>query len=1023
MTVFGSFRLDPANQCLWRDDRRISMAPKLFSVLNYLVENAGTLVSQDDLLQAVWPETFVQPEVLRKYVQELRKILGDSAQNPVYLETIPKRGYRFRAQVAPSPAAVSAKAAASVEPAPSPIPRQPVPPGRANVLQDLGAHLHKAQGGERQLILITGESGIGKSTVVDAFHAVVAPEARVVRGQCVEGFGGKEAYYPFLEALGQLVRGPGAEAVVNILASQAPTWLIQFPALLGPGQREALQRELLGATRERMVREICEAFETMTASVPLVVILEDLHWVDTSTLDLLSALARRRGPAKLLILGTYRPVDVILSRSPLKGLKQDLVIHRLCREVVLERLAESDVGDHLADVVPGGAVPAGLANLIHYHSDGNPLFMAAILADLMERGLVSASSGGWHLGKPLDEIRPGVPDTLQQMLETRFDQLDEMERRVLTSATTAGQRFSAWAVAAMLNREPWTVEEICEKLVERQQFLIAGRAAGVLGCDVSAVYEFRHSLYREALMRRVPQAQRAQMHRALAEKGEQLAGIGAPEFAAEMALHFEYGRDPVRAARYLVITADNASRRYGHRDAFAALTHARELLLSASSEQTHGLEIEILEKISDAQYALGEMEESARTDGAAASLASERGMKHAEVAALTRAARALSFLDPDDCVAVCEMAARACSTMGEPLLEARTAMLAACWRIVSNGWTKADSDICAASSVKIVEMEGSATPAYYDVLYAHVQALQGAYGDSCRIADAGIRRATETHSLVIYLSSLSSKSLALIQQGRWGELRVVLDHAVELAEKNGTNPWIGIFRAMLAWLHMLSWDFEGAREQATHLLRIHTEEPIGQAQSVALMTLGYVELSTGQYASALKTLRRVRDRLPKPKVFLQWYWRMIAEYGIFVTLLESGDLENAAATAEDFLKDALSTADPALRAPAWEGMARVAFARGDGEAAAENMEKAFAEIAGHELPSVAWRVHATAARIRSRAGDKKKAEEHREKAAAALRFAASSFGQGDPLRKSLSAAADQIESPGAKLVESRIATP
>ena len=75
------------------------MAPKLFSVLNHLVENAGRLVSQDELLQAVWPETFVQPEVLRKYIQELRKILGDKAQNPIYLETIPKRGYRFRLQL------------------------------------------------------------------------------------------------------------------------------------------------------------------------------------------------------------------------------------------------------------------------------------------------------------------------------------------------------------------------------------------------------------------------------------------------------------------------------------------------------------------------------------------------------------------------------------------------------------------------------------------------------------------------------------------------------------------------------------------------------------------------------------------------------------------------------------------------------------------------------------------------------------------------------------------------------------
>ena len=85
----------------------------------------------------------------------------------------------------------------------------------------------------------------------------------------------------------------------------------------------------------------------------------------------------------------------------------------------------------------------------------------------------------------------------------------------------------------MLNLEPWAVEEICEKLVERHQFLIAGRAGAVLGSDVSATYEFRHALYREALTRRVPQAQRAQMHRALAEKGEQLAGVGSPDFAAQ----------------------------------------------------------------------------------------------------------------------------------------------------------------------------------------------------------------------------------------------------------------------------------------------------------------------------------------------------------------------------------------------------------------------------------------------------------------------------------------------------------
>jgi predicted ATPase len=96
-----------------------------------------------------------------------------------------------------------------------------------------------------------------------------------------------------------------------------------------------------------MVREICEAAELITADTPLLIILEDLHWVDPSTLDVISALARRREPAKLLLVGTYRPVDLVLSQSPLRGLKQNLLVHSLCHEISIECLEEPDVAEYL----------------------------------------------------------------------------------------------------------------------------------------------------------------------------------------------------------------------------------------------------------------------------------------------------------------------------------------------------------------------------------------------------------------------------------------------------------------------------------------------------------------------------------------------------------------------------------------------------------------------------------------------------------------------------------------------------
>ena len=257
MQEFLSFRLDPVNQCLWRrretpHDERILLTPKAFAVLRYLVAHAGRLVTQEELLKAVWPGTYVQPEVLKSRIFEVRSALGDRPKTPRFIETLARRGYRFIAPVHDGPAAA---------------PATPLPPahghlvGREGVLETLRACLHRALRGQRQIVFVTGEPGIGKTAMVDVFQQQAAadvPGLRLACGQCLEGYGGKEAYYPMLEALGQLCRGAGGDAVVQALAVHAPTWLVQFPALVTREHRDTLQRELLGATRERMLRELAE---------------------------------------------------------------------------------------------------------------------------------------------------------------------------------------------------------------------------------------------------------------------------------------------------------------------------------------------------------------------------------------------------------------------------------------------------------------------------------------------------------------------------------------------------------------------------------------------------------------------------------------------------------------------------------------------------------------------------------------------------------------------------------------------
>lgn len=268
------------------------LSPKAFDVLRYLVDHADRLVSQAELLEAVWPETYVNPEGVRKYIQEIRKVLCDRPDQPVFIQTLPKRGYQFIAPVTDDSRV--ARLNAAIQPIGNIV-------GRQAGLADLDEYLQKALGGERQVVFVTGEAGIGKTTLVDMFQQQVdRSNLRIARGQCIEGFGGMEAYYPMLEALGSLLQDAEDSSLIQTLAKYAPTWLIQFPALVKPDQRESLQREIRGSTRERMVREICEALEVITGQTPLIVILEDLHWVDPSTLDLISALARRRESAKLL---------------------------------------------------------------------------------------------------------------------------------------------------------------------------------------------------------------------------------------------------------------------------------------------------------------------------------------------------------------------------------------------------------------------------------------------------------------------------------------------------------------------------------------------------------------------------------------------------------------------------------------------------------------------------------------------------------------------------------------------------
>src|SRR5262245_59130590 len=446
--TFDGFRLEPPPGGLWRGDVRLALRPRSLAVLRYLVAHAGRVVTKAELRQHVWGGTHVSDTVLRVCVQEIRAALGDAAAAPQYLETVEPQGYRLRLGDEPD----------------TPPPRTAAPiVGRQQEVARLEDWFQRAAQGTRQLVFVSGDIGIGKTTVVDQFLAQCAAgnAGRIGRGQCAEHYGEEEPYLPVFEALWQLSHGAARDAILVGLRRYAPLWLVQLPGLVSAPELERLQRQVAGATPARMRRELAQALDVLTADAPLVLVLEDLHWSDPSTVDLLASLAQRREPAQLLVLGTYRPVDLVHQAHPLRGLVQELGGRGLVHELPLELLPAADVATYLAGRL-GGPVAPSLTAFVHGRTDGNALFMVNIVEHLVQQRLLARRAGQWTLRAGEQASVARLPEEVRQLLTRRLDALPAATRRVLDVASVVGQEFAVATVAAGAQCPVDDVEAICD---------------------------------------------------------------------------------------------------------------------------------------------------------------------------------------------------------------------------------------------------------------------------------------------------------------------------------------------------------------------------------------------------------------------------------------------------------------------------------------------------------------------------------------------------------------------------------
>lgn len=373
MISFGDFRLDRRTRRLRRRGSERPLRAKSSAVLLYLAEHPNRLVTHAELQRAVWPGTAVSPSVLRVSIGEIRAALGADADR--FLTTIPRRGYRFTLETGIA---------------------TPIFVGRDAEQAELHEALARARSGRRQVVLVAGEAGAGKTALLDQFLETLRGDGiRCARGQALELHGGGEGCAAILDLLSRLCDEAAGDEVVSALSRRAPGWLLQLPGRVDDATAERLRGRATTPSWEGRLLELSEAVETLAADEPLVLVLEDLQWSDASTLDALAQLTRRTVDAQLLVVASYRP-EALAHGHPFVAARPRLLESGRCAETRLGPLPVEQVEAYLARRLAPQPLGDGVARALHDASGGHPLRLVTTVDQLLDQHRLLVRDGAWH---------------------------------------------------------------------------------------------------------------------------------------------------------------------------------------------------------------------------------------------------------------------------------------------------------------------------------------------------------------------------------------------------------------------------------------------------------------------------------------------------------------------------------------------------------------------------------------------------------------------------------------------------
>ena len=552
--LFGQFELDARGYKLRRDGDDVPLQPKVFDAIRYLVENHDRVVLKEELLEALWPGEHVNDTAVPWTISRARKALGQGPDAKYPIETVRGRGYRFSGEVLQGPSTtalpgpISSKVLSRDIVAPeTSVAFESVDPfvGRAEPMERLLGALHGARNGRGRLCLLMGEAGIGKTRCIGEFARVARRHKLAVSsGRCLEG-GRTAVFWPWVQVLRDALAEDTLSSELKVEGRSLLADLIPRPESSdGPVDPDA--SSAFGArfwVLEKLSRFLLKSGE----SAPRVIFLEDVHWADEASLDLLAFLAAELSQVPVLVVATAReplpPGSEAWARiSPRLGPSE---------RIVLSVLKPKDVEDYVATAT-GHVLPPEIHRTVYMKCGGNPLFLQESVRLLTARcdaeGVESLCT---------DDIR--VPGVARDVLRGRLSGLSAGVCEALETACVIGQEFELPVLQTALGI---AAEPLLVRLDE------AARARVVAPRPRAGTYAFEHETIREALYEELSTARRVDLHRRVAEAIESRSAGDLR--ANDLAYHYYKGlpsAEPARVEQHARQAGESAMRRYAYEDA------------------------------------------------------------------------------------------------------------------------------------------------------------------------------------------------------------------------------------------------------------------------------------------------------------------------------------------------------------------------------------------------------------------------------------------------------------------------